>query len=187
MRFFDAHCDTIGKVWENQADFTGEDPVAGLHVTLPSLREARVCAQVFASWVWSERYRGRELETALAKVGAVRRLCADFPTDLVLATTAAGLEQECGRSGPDAPNGVPGSAAPRDRSETWGPEDVQERGARTAVIASLEGADPLGAEVANLQLFYDQGVRLITLAWGDNAFCGSVFGSGVGSRRWAPN
>jgi membrane dipeptidase len=55
-----------------------------------------------------------------------------------------------------------------------------EAGARIAVIASLEGADPLVGEVDNLALFHRAGVRLITLAWHDNAFCGSTYGGETG-------
>jgi hypothetical protein len=91
MRFFDAHCDTIGMLWEGKADFvTGaivadngpagghgaaadDAPGARLHVTLPGLQAAGVCAQVFASWVWGTAYAGREMEVGLGKVDAVRR------------------------------------------------------------------------------------------------------------------
>ncbi len=52
--------------------------------------------------------------------------------------------------------------------------------ARVAVLPSLEGADPLLGDVDNLFPFYDAGVRLLTLAWGDNPFCGSTYGEGTG-------
>ena len=122
MRFFDAHCDTIGKIWEGNADFitgviTGDgpygvpglggsgDPGAKLHVTLPGLRAAGVRAQVFASWVWSAAYPGREFEVGMGKVETVRTLCADHPDDLFLATTGAQIAEACrtaGRKLPDA-------------------------------------------------------------------------------------
>jgi membrane dipeptidase len=156
MRFFDAHCDTIGKIWEGGADFAADPPVGDLHVTLPGLRTAGVCAQVFASWVWSEKYKGRELEVGLAKVEAVRRLCDEYAADLFLAETGAQVYEAC----MDAEPG--------------------EQGARTAIIASLEGADPLLGDVDNLTVFYRAGVRMLTLAWGDNDFCGAVHGDGRG-------
>jgi membrane dipeptidase len=190
MRFFDAHCDTIGKLWEGKADFITGAPTAGasagastgptadtgsgaehgdagrvdgaehsvtggrLHVTLPEMRSAGMRAHVFASWVWSRSYPDRELETGLGKVEAVRRLCADYPDDLFLAFTGAEIAHAC-----ELPENGP---------------------AQTAIVASLEGADPLQGEVGNLDLFYQAGVRLITLAWGDNAFCGTTFGEGGG-------
>lgn len=183
MRFFDAHCDTIGKIWEGKADFAtgaitdddeaagGHSAAAGLHVTLPGLQTAGVRAQVFASWVWSTAYAGREMEAGLGKVDAVRRLCAEYPEDLFLALTGVVIAEACEAPELDAPTTPP--MAPDALSAPNGRP-------RTAVIASLEGADPLLGDVDNLELFYRAGVRLITLAWGDNAFCGSVFGQGGG-------
>ena len=200
MPFFDAHCDTIGPIWEGRADFVTGEVAAGreshggeghLHVTLPGLRSAGVCAQVFASWVWSPRFKGRELEVGLGKVEAVGRLCEQFGDDLFLARTGTEIVEACRQAaeaeraaaaGNEAAPQVPGGApAPID------PEDAAEQAAalrrarpRTAVIASLESADPLQGEVDNLGAFHDAGVRLITFAWGDNEFLGSAYGGGGG-------
>jgi membrane dipeptidase len=161
VRFFDAHCDTIGPVLEAGADFLAEpgavpasDGPPVPHVTLPGLKAGKVGAQVFASWVWSGAHQGREYEVGMAKVEAVRRLCADYPDDLSLASTAVDL------AAPFAPEA---------------PEPT-----RIAVLPSLEGADPLLGDVDNLFAFHQAGVRLLTLAWGDNPFCGSTFGNGAG-------
>jgi membrane dipeptidase len=177
MRFFDAHCDTIGLIWEEGADFQADpdDPAAEdaardrdagaeqavpiPHITLQGLKKSKVGAQVFASWVWSGKYKGREFDVGMQKVQAVRRLCAGYPDDLVLASTGADLA---------APFTVP--ADPADPP-------------RVAVLPSLEAADPLLGDVDNLFAFYEAGVRLITLAWGDNAFCGSAYGDGGGLTR----
>jgi membrane dipeptidase len=131
-------------------DPAGRPAAPALHVTLPGLKAAGVRAQVFASWVWSGKYKGRESEVGMAKVGAVRDLCAEYPGDLSLALTGADLEA---------------AFAPR---------------ARIAVLPSLESADPLEGEVDNLFRFYEAGIRLLTLAWGDNPFCGSAYGDGSG-------
>lgn len=185
MRFFDAHCDTIGPLLENGADFMvrPEDRAAAVargalgalvpHVTLPALKAGRVGAQVFASWVWTGKYRGREFETGMAKVEAVCRLCADHPDDLFLASTGADLAIPFATPTPDAApgRGVAGGDC------LAGAEALA---ARIAVLPSLENADPLLGDVDNLFAFHDAGVRLITLAWGDNAFCGSTFGDGSG-------
>ncbi|GAG12350.1 unnamed protein product, partial [marine sediment metagenome] len=53
-------------------------------------------------------------------------------------------------------------------------------GEKVAVIAGLEGAAPLMGEVDKIRPFFRAGVRVLTLAWSDNPFCGSVFGSGSG-------
>jgi membrane dipeptidase len=158
MRFFDAHCDTIGRIVEQDADFvTGHVAGSpfGLHVTLPEMRRAGVCAQVFACWAWRGKYRGREDEVGLEMLRAVRGLCAAFPQDLEFTWGNAPVAGVCAG-------------------------DVGEVGGKTAVIAALEGADPLKGDVSNLTLFYDEGVRLLTLAWGDNEFSGTVFGEPSG-------
>ncbi len=131
-------------------------------------------AQVFASWVWSTEVYGPGDGGGSWQGGRRRRLCAEYPEDLFLALTGAEIADAC--------------AAPRARSRDRCPKPscgAPSAGAasgrpRTAVIASLEGADPLLGDVDNLELFYRAGVRLITLAWGDNAFCGSAFGQGGG-------
>ena len=62
MKFFDTHCDTVKKVMDHSLDFhTGEG--AG-HVSLPGMLTAGSCAQVFACFVLSEHYPGKERETA---------------------------------------------------------------------------------------------------------------------------
>ncbi len=170
MRFFDAHCDTIGPILESGADFLvrPEDRAAAAargtlapHITLPALRAGRIGAQVFASWVWGSNYKGREFETGMAKVAGVRKLCADHPADLFLASTGDDLAAPFAAAAADGP----GAAASQ---------------ARIAVLPSLEGSDSLAGNIDNLFAFYDEGVRLLTLAWDDTPFCGSTYGDGSG-------
>ena len=52
--------------------------------------------------------------------------------------------------------------------------------AHLATLIGLEGADPLGDRADNLAHFFDLGVRLVILAWDNNAFSGTTFGSGGG-------
>jgi len=51
---------------------------------------------------------------------------------------------------------------------------------KVGVLIGLEGAIALQDDAENLHSFYDLGLRVLTLAWSDNAFCGSVFGNGAG-------
>lgn len=51
---------------------------------------------------------------------------------------------------------------------------------KTAVIIAIEGATPLMGKVEELGHFYKRGVRLLTIAWDDNEFCGTVFGNNSG-------
>ena len=121
-----------------------------LHVTLRDLRAAGVCAQVFACFVLEARDPGRAYERAVELIDAVRGLCAAHPTELRLAGSVEDIAVACAAGGP------------------------------TAVIISLEGADPLQGDVEALRDFHRRGVRLLTLAWDDNVFCGASFGSGAG-------
>ncbi len=50
----------------------------------------------------------------------------------------------------------------------------------TAVIIAIEGATPLKGKPELLEHFYQRGVRLLTIAWDDNEFCGTVFGNKSG-------
>ena len=121
-----------------------------LHVTLRDLRAAGVYAQVFACFVLEARDPGRAYERAVELIDAVRGLCAAHPTELRLAGSVEDIAVACAAGGP------------------------------TAVIISLEGADPLQGDVEALRDFHRRGVRLLTLAWDDNVFCGASFGSGAG-------
>ena len=160
MNFFDTHCDTIQTVLEKGADFT-TDPL--LHVTLPSLRAAGVCCQVFAAWAWRRKYKERTFDAALNMVRATRALCDAYPDDLFLALTGADVVAAC------APPAAVGAGA-----------GGKSAGGRIAVIAGLEGADALDGRPESIGLFHAEGVRILTLAWGDTPFCGSTYGSGTG-------
>ena len=74
MKFFDTHCDTVKKVMDHSLDFqTGEG--AG-HVSLTGMLTAGSCAQVFACFVLSERYPGKERETAGGMIRTIGEMAA---------------------------------------------------------------------------------------------------------------
>ena len=77
-------------------------------------------------------------------VEAVGALCAENADRLILARSSADIKAACTGSG------------------------------RIAAISSLEGADPLKGDPLALAPFYRAGVRLVALAWADNAFCGTT-------------
>ena len=120
------------------------------HVTLPGMVEAGICAEVFATWVLESRLGDRVDAVAMHMVETIGALCAAHPDRLVLARSFAEIGAACDGMGP------------------------------SAVIASLEGADPLRGDPLALARFYDAGVRLVTLAWEDNAFSGTALGCGSG-------
>lgn len=154
MRFFDAHCDTISRVHAGEGDIACDSPACGLHVTLPGLKRARVHAQVFALWAWEGAYGDGTRAIALALADELLGICEAHSGDLRLVRRARDLEDDL--------------------------EEIPVEGSKVAAIAGLEGADALLGRPDDLRLFFDKGVRLLTLAWGDNPFCGSVFGSGAG-------
>lgn len=155
--FFDAHCDTILKILDDGADFE-HGTTGGLHVTLEGMRAAGMGAQVFACYVLEARNPGRSRERGMEVVAAVHDLCRAHAGDL--AVWEGGL--------------LPLPA---------GPAGVGRAAGRMAAIIALEGADPLEGDPEAIVDFHKQGVRLLTLAWDDNPFCGTTFGGGGGLSR----
>lgn len=123
---------------------------ADLHLTLPGLIQAGVRVQVFAAWTLAERLQGREDEVALQVVKAVKAMCAAHAERFVLVCSAVALA------------------------------DVAADATKMGALCSLESGDPLKGDPRALDRFFDAGVRLVTLVWGDNAFCGATFGKGGG-------
>jgi membrane dipeptidase len=121
-----------------------------LHVTLPGMIDGGVRVQVFAAWTLAERLQGREDEVAVQMVEAVKAMCSAHSDRFVLVRSRADLQ-----------------VVAADRT-------------KTGALCALESADPLKGDPSALDFFYDAGVRLVTLVWGDNAFCGATFGNGSG-------
>ena len=144
MKFFDTHCDTAMKVLDGELDFsTGK----GGHIGLPGLIEAGSCAQVFACFVLSEHYPGKERERAEAMIGKIYSMADESGGSLRVVKTSGELQASC-----DGGNAIAG-------------------------IIGLEGADPLEGRAESLRHFYKLGVRDIIPAWQDNPFSGTAFGS----------
>ncbi len=195
MPFFDAHCDTIGPIWEGTADFMtgardgahglpghGAEGTGGLHITLPGLRSAGICAQVFASWAWSQKYKDDVFEAGIGKVEEVVSLCEHYAQYLFLAKTGAEVGAACRQAVAAEPE-TGRLTEDGDRNATMFENAAPDGRPKSAVVASLEGADPLEGDLDRLEIFYEAGVRLITLAWGDNEFVGSTYDDGGGLTR----
>lgn len=94
MKFFDTHCDTVKKVMDHSLDFqTGEG--AG-HVSLTGMLTAGSCAQVFACFVLSERYPGKERETAGGMIRTIGEMAAKSEGKMEVVRTASDLRAACG-------------------------------------------------------------------------------------------
>lgn len=118
-----------------------------LHVTLPGIISSNTVVQVFACFVMSAHHPGQEFEVCNAYIDAIEALMEKHKDRLVPATSFEDLV------------------------------DPVASGKKTAVIIAIEGATPLKGDPAMLEHFYQRGVRLLTIAWDDNAFCGTVFGN----------
>jgi len=156
MRFIDGHCDTILKIHEG-GDFGAECGGArGMHVTLPGMVSAGMAAQVFAIFTGGSGGsgpRGGEYETAMILLEEIKSLCRRYEQRLELVGEWKAIAGALDAEG------------------------------HVAVIPGIEGALPLEGNADRLRDFYDAGVRVLTIAWGDSAFCGAVFGSGGGLTR----
>jgi len=145
MMFFDAHCDTALKVLDGRADFFRED--GGGHVSLPAMLKAGVKGQIFAVYVLSRDFPGKERQRAEAMIATIQDLVARSKGAMQIATTAGDLERAFSQAGP------------------------------IAALIGLEGADPLAGSADNLRHFFELGVRDLIPAWMDNPFSGTAFGT----------
>ena len=87
--FFDAHCDTVMKVLDDDVDFVRGEGRA--HVTFPAMQEAGVRAQIFACFVLSERFPGEEAERAEAMIRAIGSMAKRTRGEMYVARTRGEL------------------------------------------------------------------------------------------------
>lgn len=88
---FDAHCDTLGEVLAGVRRL-GERSDQG-HSDLPRMREAGICGQIFACFVPEPYQRHGATRHALQRVDTFYREMEANPDILVLATSAADIEE----------------------------------------------------------------------------------------------
>ena len=107
VRFFDAHCDTVMKVLDEGADFiTG---CGTTHVSLPGMQAAGISVQVFACFVLSERYPGREAERADEMLAALDGMVGETSGAMQVVRTRAELEANDASGGISAILGLEGA------------------------------------------------------------------------------
>lgn len=122
----------------------------GLHMSLPGIISADLSAQVFACFVHGSARYENPYEACNSYIDAIENLIKTYPDRLIPASSPKNLSLAFASKG------------------------------KTAVIISIEGATPLMGKVETLGHFYNRGVRLLTIAWDDNEFCGTVFGDNSG-------
>jgi microsomal dipeptidase-like Zn-dependent dipeptidase len=93
MKFFDTHCDTVGKVLDGSLDFqTGE---GSGHISLPGMLAVGSCTQVFACFVLSAHHPGKERETAEAMIRTINEMAAKSEGKMEVVRTASELCAAC--------------------------------------------------------------------------------------------
>src|SRR3989339_1137555 len=121
-----------------------------LHLNLPGILSSNLSAQVFACFIYDSGRFADPFDACNAYIDVIEELIHTHKDRLILATS----------------------------SKTLSPA-LESKG-KTAVIIAIEGATPLMGKVEMLEHFYKRGVRLLTIAWDDNEFCGTVFGNNSG-------
>ncbi|MCP4671328.1 MAG: hypothetical protein GY857_08470 [Desulfobacula sp.] len=124
-----------------------------LHVNLPGIIQSNTIAQVFACFVMDTGFPDKNFNTCNTYIDAIETLLEKYGKRLAPATSYKDIDN---------------AANLKDT---------------TAVIIAIEGATPLKGNPDILEHFYRRGVRLLTIAWDDNEFCGTVFGNKSGLTR----
>ncbi len=119
----------------------------GLHLNLSGVISSNTIAQVFACFVFGAKNPNKEFEVCNCFIDAIEELVVTHNDRLIITTSAKELQ------------------------------DVINSDNKTAVIIAIEGATPLKGDAKLIEHFYNRGVRLLTIAWDDNEFCGTVFGN----------
>ena len=121
-----------------------------MHVTLPAMINVGEKLQVFACCIINGETPNDAFKRGLATVQDIQTLIETYNHNLTLVEKSEDILSSCNST------------------------------EKTGILIGMEGADPLEGDVDKMNTFFDQGVRLLTLAWSDNPFCGTVFGSGSG-------
>lgn len=121
-----------------------------MHVTLPDMIDAGVVLQVFACCIINNRNAEQRFSTCLDMVKGIRSVIESNKDHLFLVRNAEDVESANGSDG------------------------------KIGILIGIEGAAPLDGDAEKIIPFFEQGVRLLTIVWNDNPFCGSVFGDQSG-------
>lgn len=124
-----------------------------LHVNLPGIISSNTIVQVFACFIFGTGNPEKDYNTCNQYIDAIEILMAAHKDRFVPVLSS---DQLAG---------------------------VEESKNKTGAIIAIEGATPLKGDPFLLEYFYNRGVRLLTIAWDDNEFCGTVFGRKGGLTR----
>lgn len=156
--FFDAHCDTVMKVLDDDANFLSAEGQA--HISFPGMIEANVRAQIFACFVLSSQHPGSEFQRACQMIDTVHEMAASTNGELRVIRTGAEL-QEAFEGGPRVGIlSLEGADPLEQKAETI--REFYERGVRSSIFAWQDNAFSGTAFGSNTPLT-EQGRRLLGL------------------------
>jgi membrane dipeptidase len=133
MRFFDAHCDTVMRTFEDSLDFVQGGSQA--HADLPRLLQAGHCVQLFAVFTTHSRFESQDQLHAYAEqaIAAIRGWAEGSGGRLRLALTAGDLHAACDGTGLHGLIGLEGADPLGDRAENL--ESFYRLGVRSVIPA----------------------------------------------------
>ena len=89
--FFDAHCDTVMKVLDGEADFLSG--AGKSHIDYPAMLDGGVRTQIFAACVTSQEYPGQEAERVDAMIRTIGEMAESTGGGMAIARTSAEIER----------------------------------------------------------------------------------------------
>jgi membrane dipeptidase len=156
--FFDAHCDTVMKVMDDDANFLSLGGKA--HISFPGMVEANVQAQIFACFVLSSQHPGGEFQRACQMIDTIHEMASSTNGALRVIRTGHEL-QEAFTDGPRAAILSLEGADPLERkAETI--REFYKQGVRSIIFAWQDNAFSGTAFGKNTPLT-EQGRRLLGL------------------------
>jgi membrane dipeptidase len=156
--FFDAHCDTVMKVLDEDANFLRAEGKA--HISLPGMVDANVQAQIFACFVLRSQHPGSEFQRASQMINTIHEMAASTDGELRVIRTSREL-QEAFTGGPRAAIvSLEGADPLEHKAETI--REFYGQGVRSIIFAWQDNAFSGTAFGSNTPLT-DQGRRLLGL------------------------
>jgi len=156
--FFDAHCDTVMKVLDEDEDFL--DPRGKKHISFPGMVEANVRAQIFACFVLSSQHPANEAQRACQMIDTIHEMAASTDGELRVIRTRGELEAAF-TGGPRAAILSLEGADPLE-SKAEAIRDFFERGVRSVIFAWQDNAFS-GTAFGKDTPLTEQGRRLLGL------------------------
>jgi membrane dipeptidase len=160
-KFFDAHCDTVMRVFDGGLDFVAGQGRA--HIDLPRLLAAKYCVQLFAVFAPQSQYPDRDLRSFADEVIAVIKAWVDASGERMrLVTATSHIRDVCAGEGVvGALLGMEGADPLEGRAENL--EHFHRAGLRSLIPAWSDNAFS-GTCMGSGGPLTEEGVKLIELA-----------------------